>query len=175
MRTPPQLRARFGQTPVQFQNFPFTDIDNLFGAGTAPLLPPKPLYGDQGSAKLTTHLLRGLFGAPPGDPRSQLSSQVRKDTGSGGPNKYAGPNRGPDIYQYQMGDLFTPGTQNFVFEYPFELPMFTIWGNAFLRQPNTFQPLQPPQVYSNQTVRLNGIGGLVAGTVALQPLESNGD
>lgn len=78
------------------------------------------------------------------------------------------------LYTYHMGDLFTPGTQNYVFEYPFEFPLQTIWGNAFIRNPNTFKATQPPQVYSNPNVMQNGIGGLVAGQIALQGLESTG-
>jgi hypothetical protein len=74
------------------------------------------------------------------------------------------------IYAYHEGDLFTPGAQNWVFELNFELPLVTIWGNAFLRVPNTFNPLQNPQVYSNPNVVNNGIGGLQAGQMELEPL-----
>lgn len=74
------------------------------------------------------------------------------------------------IYSYHEGDLFTPGAQNWVFELNFELPLVTIWGKAFLRTPNTFNPLQNPQVYSQPNVMNNGIGGLQAGQIELEPL-----
>lgn len=74
------------------------------------------------------------------------------------------------IYSYHEGDLFTPGAQNWVFEPNFELPLVTIWGKAFLRTPNTFDPLQNPQVMSYPNVVNNGIGGLQAGQVELEPL-----
>ena len=79
------------------------------------------------------------------------------------------------FYVYHEGDLFTPGTQNFVFEPTTELtPLTTIWGNAFLRRPNTFRATQPPQIYADPYKFINGIGGLQAGQVALQPLASIG-
>lgn len=74
------------------------------------------------------------------------------------------------IYAYHEGDLFTPGAQNFVFEPQFELPLQTIWGFAFIRNPNTFSPLQHPQVWSPPNVQNNGIGGLEAGYLQFQPL-----
>jgi hypothetical protein len=80
------------------------------------------------------------------------------------------PNASTPIYRYHEGDVFLPGTGNWVFEPGFELPMQTIWGNAFLRKPNTFNPLQVPQLYSNPTVVNNGLGGLQAGIMQLEPL-----
>jgi hypothetical protein len=74
------------------------------------------------------------------------------------------------IYNYHEGDLFSPGAGNWVFEPNFELPLVTIWGNAFLRRPNTFRETQPPQVWSNPTVVQNGIGGLQAGEYELTGL-----
>lgn len=93
--------------------------------------------------------------------------------GSGSPESpyaFVNPYAAASIYSYHEGDIFLPGAQNFVFEPNFELPIVAIWGNAFLRTPNTFKPLQPPQIYANPTVRHNGIGGLQAGTVELEPL-----
>jgi hypothetical protein len=80
------------------------------------------------------------------------------------------PNAAASIYSYHEGDLFTPGAQNFVFEPNFELPIITIWGNAFLRRANTFNPIQPQQVYAHQNVTNNGMGGLLAGDLELQGL-----
>lgn len=80
-------------------------------------------------------------------------------------------------YAWHQGDVFNPGTGQYVFESEFETPLQSIWGGggaaqAFLRVPNTFAAIQQPQVWSNPNVRVNGIGGLVAGTMVLQPLES---
>lgn len=80
----------------------------------------------------------------------------------------------PGLYFYHEGDLFTPGTGNFVFEPWFELPLVTIWGNAFLRRPNTFSPFQQPQSWAQPNVVNNGIGGLQAGDMELQPLSFEG-
>ena len=106
-------------------------------------------------------IMMGLFGSP--SPKgSDASAQVVART----PRNF---------YQFHEGDLFTPGTQNYALEYPFELPVQTLWGNAFLRKPNTFSPIQTPQVYSNPTVQINGIGGLQHGQVAYQPLDTGGE
>jgi hypothetical protein len=75
------------------------------------------------------------------------------------------------LYQYHEGDLFTPGTGNWVFELNLELPMVTIWGNAFLRTPNTFNPYQPPPLIMQPTVVQAGIGGLQAGGIQFTPLQ----
>jgi hypothetical protein len=153
MRTFPLLRPRTPQT-------------NVVDPATATLKPqnlPAPPSTTKFSASGAMALLKaGLFGVS--TPQNQLSSQIG-----------LAPGHGAGVYAYHEGDLFTPGTQNYVFDYPWELPMGTIWGHAFLRTPNTFDPLQPPQQYSYANVRLNGIGGLVAGQMALQPLESIGD
>jgi len=74
------------------------------------------------------------------------------------------------IYSYHEGDLFSPGAENWVFEPNFELPLITIWGKAFLRVPNTFNPLQSVQVMSNPNVFTNGLGGPIAGDVILTGL-----
>jgi hypothetical protein len=72
---------------------------------------------------------------------------------------------------YHQGDLFTPGTVNFVFELNLELPVVTIWGNAFLRTPNTFKPIPPPPLIAEPRIFHSGIGGLQAGQLDLQGLE----
>jgi hypothetical protein len=74
------------------------------------------------------------------------------------------------IYDYHEGALFTPGAQNFVFEPRFELPLQTVWGFGFIRNPNTFPVFQHPQVMSFPHVQTNGIGGLQAGFIQLEPL-----
>lgn len=153
MRTFPALRKRTPQT-------------NIINPATATLQPqalPAPPATTRFSASGAMSLLRaGLFGVA--TPQNQLSSQI-----------LLAPGHGASVYSFHEGDLFTPGTQNYVFDYPWELPMGTIWGHGFLRTPNTFNPLQPQQLYSNPNVVINGIGGLIAGQMALQPLESTGE
>jgi len=95
------------------------------------------------------------------------------DFGNGSP--WAGlaavdPRASAAIYNYHEGDLFTPGSGNYVFEPIFELPLITVWGRAFLRMPRVFNPIQPPQVWVQSTVNPNGIGGIVAGDMELQGL-----
>jgi len=80
------------------------------------------------------------------------------------------PNSGTGIYDYHEGAVFSPGAENFVFEPNFELPIQGIWGKGFLRTPNTFNPLQNAQVWSNPNIVTNGLGGLEAGQMILQPL-----
>jgi hypothetical protein len=89
----------------------------------------------------------GIFGQ--GSPATAFETQGNDDSAG--------------LYQFHEGDLFDPGSGNWVFEPNFELPVVTIWGNAFLRKPNTFDPIQPPQVYAQPNVQNNGIGGLEAG------------
>jgi hypothetical protein len=116
---------------------------------TRPRMPSEIISG------ANVRIAQGVFGQ--GDPRYGFS-QVDPRASA------------PGLYYYHEGDLFAPGTGNWVFETTHELPLVTIWGNAFLRRPNTFKPLQPPQVMANPTVRPGGVGGLQAGTVELEPL-----
>lgn len=119
------------------------------GVRLAPQLPQGPASGG------LSRILRGAFGV--GNlPSANLSAEV------------AVPLTSP--YRYYEADLFTPGTQNWAFEYPFEYPLQTLWGNAFLRTPNTFSVRQPKQSYQNPYITQVGIGGLVAGQLASQPL-----
>lgn len=95
------------------------------------------------------------------------------DFGTGSP--FAGvaqvnPLQSSAIAMYHQGDVFLPGVQNFVYEPTQELPLITIWGRGFIRNPNTFNPIQPPQVFSQPTLSPNGIGGIVAGDMELQSL-----
>lgn len=151
MRTAPSLRKRIPSEPVVLADL------SAAHDGTGVLPPPKPLYGPAQNPGAMSQILAGLFGSA--TPQNQLSSQVA----TGGKEA---------LYHFHEGDLFTPGTQNYVFDYPWELPLYTIWGQAFLREPNTFSVYQPAQIMSQANVFLNGIGGLVAGQMALQPLES---
>lgn len=118
--------------------------------------PPVPTRAAGG---LFAGIMQGIFGY--GDPSSG------KNIAPGGE---PGPSGG--LYHFHEGDLFNPGTGNYVLEPVFDNPLFTVWGKAFLRVPNTFNPVQPPQVWAAPTVKTSGLGGLQAGTMALQPLES---
>jgi hypothetical protein len=155
MRSFPELRGRSNGDAVQF--------DPAGATISKPLPASKPPQKNVTSGGLS-RILQGLFGRS--TPAATLDAEVPL------PGKKA-------LYQFHEGDLFTPGAMNYVFD-PFqELPMNTIWGHGFLRNPNTFNPEQPPPVASippgTRYIRINGIGGLVAGQMAMQPLESNGD
>lgn len=100
----------------------------------------------------------GVWGL--GNPRSGLAmEQVSLD-----PEKSSG------FYHVFEGDLFTPGTGNWVVEPTHDGPVNMRWGHGFLRNPNTFNPIQSPQVYSAPASQIYGIGGLIAGQIITQPL-----
>lgn len=155
MPIPHLLRKRVVSQPI----VP-ADLSAAHGtAGVRPAQPPPSATRTQKVGAIG-RIMNGLFGM--GDPRDNASAQVAV------PPKQA-------FYHYTEGDLFTPGTGNYVFELTTELPLQTVWGSAFLRRPNTFNPEQPPQVYARPTVVVNGLGGLVAGQLATQGLESDGE
>lgn len=98
-------------------------------------------------------IFSGMFGVA--TPNAQLSSEV-------------GGLRG--LYQFHEGDLFTPGTGNWAMDPSHETPLATDWGGGFLYPMNQFPVTQPPQVYVNPAYSQHGIGGLIAGQMALTPL-----
>ena len=104
---------------------------------------------------------QGVFGL--GSPASGLAMQ---EVGSA-PNKEGGP------WNLFEGDLFTPGTGNFVVDPSHETPLFTDWGHAFLRRPNAFTCVGPAQVFAHQMSPLFGVGGQVPGQFITQPLSEN--
>lgn len=108
-----------------------------------------------------SRIMDGVFGAgrPSAIGGSSSPSQVGGDTRAEG-----------GFYRLHEGATFLPGTGNWVFDPYYEGPLTTIWGNAFLRTPNTFKPIPstPPAVYPLMVPI--GIGGIVAGQIALQPL-----
>lgn len=149
----PTLRKRTPSEPVVL-------ADLSAAHGTVGVLPAPPIPTRNTKSGALSRIMSGVFGAP--NPESySASEQVRV------PSKDA-------FYHFHEGDLFTPGTGNYVFEPTLENPLQTIWGISFLRKPNTFNPEQPPQVYSGPNVVINGIGGQVSGQIAFQPIESAG-
>jgi hypothetical protein len=106
-----------------------------------------------------SRIMRGLFGLP-----SQLSAGA---SGQVAPIVVRG------LFEYHEGDQFQAGSPSFVYTTPFEDPVVTVWGQAFLRKPNTFMPYQPPQVQSDAHVTLAGLGGLQAGQFVTQGLEQS--
>lgn len=114
-----------------------------------PRIPSMPVVGSN------TRIRMGIFGN--GSPAYAFADVDPTDKSGG-------------IYSYHEGALFTPGAENFVFEPNFELPMQTIWGRGFIRNPNVFSPIQPQQVYSQPQISINGLGGIISGQMALQPL-----
>lgn len=107
-----------------------------------------------------SRIFQGVFGG---------ASKVQPNT-SAPENVIGDTRREAGFYHMHEGDIFNPGTGNWVLD-PFqETALNTIWGHGFLRKPNTFNPVQPPQVYSSPTVTTRGIGGLVAGQIAFQPM-----
>jgi hypothetical protein len=75
----------------------------------------------------------------------------------------------PSLYNYLQGVVFTNGAQQWGFQVEQTLPLFDLIGPATA----VLSPLmitQPPQVFVNQAVPVNGIGGLQAGQLFTQPL-----
>lgn len=105
-----------------------------------------------------TRILQGVFGM--GSPAAGLAAQnVGQD-----PTKFGG------FYRFYEGDIWTPGTSNWVVDPTHDGPLQTVWGHAFLRVPNGFNPLQRPQVYSPPAAYNYGVGGQIAGQMLTQPL-----
>lgn len=78
-------------------------------------------------------------------------------------------------YRFYEGDYWSPGTANWVLDPVYETPLQTVWGRAFLRVPNTFNPIQTPQVYAPPQAVMVGPGGQVPGQLFTQPLSENTD
>jgi len=106
-----------------------------------------------------SRIMAGLFGT--GNPRDNSSDQV------------VVPKSRTGYYHFHEGDVFTPGTQNYVFEPATENPVQTIWGRGFLYPATPWPVEQEPQVMSYPTVQINGIGGVVAGQFVGQGTEES--
>lgn len=148
----PALRKRVASQPVAQAQY-----------GVVPTLPavPPPSATKTTISTALSRIMQGIFGAS--NPQSFSAS-----------NQVAIPAKG-SFYNFHEGDVFTPGTQNYVFEPTTELtPLNTTWGMGFLRVPNTFSVRQPTPLEANPTIEQNGIGGLVPGQWVTQPLESEG-
>jgi hypothetical protein len=131
-------------------------VDPLFANLITPIIPGTTIYPEQPGA--------GGDYVPEGSPFTDIMAV---------PQPAGGVGRGPAaVARYFEGDIFTNGALHMVYESAFErTPLQTIWGNAFLRTPNTFNPMHPP-IANYANVVTNGIGGWVTGQMALQPLES---
>lgn len=76
-------------------------------------------------------------------------------------------------FLYHEGDLFTPGAENFVPEYGFELPVLPIWGHGMMAlNPQQFNPLHPGggYVFAPATTPA-GLGGQITGGIDFTGLE----
>jgi hypothetical protein len=81
-----------------------------------------------------------------------------------------------DFYQYQFGDLFTPGAGNVVFEPAFALPSIQLIGSGIYAGPAPgvvrpyFRSTNPQFISAVQAATVAGIGGPIAGQFVTQPL-----
>lgn len=113
---------------------------------------------------LTGGLSRVLAAFGMGSPSINSSAQVAKNgvaPGKGG------------FYQAYEGDLFTPGTSNWVIDPTHDGPVQTVWGHGFLSGINQFNPLQTPQIMATPLTKLIGLSGLISGQIITQPLSEN--
>lgn len=149
MSVPILLKKRIPSEPM---------VNSASGTLSRPLPAARIPAGPDKQSGALSRIMKGIFGTA--NPIGFTSSL---QVATPGPQS---------LYHYHEGDVFTAGAPGYVFEYPFEYPIMTIWGNAFLRRPNVFSPYQPAQVFSQPNVVINGIGGLQAGEFALQGLES---
>lgn len=148
MSTIPALRKRIPSSPVVTADL--SAPHGTTGVRLKPQLKQGPVSGAM------SRIMSGVFGRS-NNPSANLSAEV------------AVPKKA--LYNYHEGDLFTPGTGNYVFDYQFEYPLQTVWGSGFLRRANTFRPEQPAQVYQNPYITQIGVGGLVAGQFTHTPLD----
>jgi len=147
----PSLRKRIPSQPV---------VSVASGTLTGPL-PARVAPQRDTTTSALGRLMNGLFGnANP--PSYSASAQVAVPVGKA-------------FYNYHEGDQFSAGSPSFVFEPTTELtPLYPFWGRSFLsHQATLLRPTQEPQVVSEATVVLAGLGGLQAGQFVLQGLEQS--
>lgn len=76
------------------------------------------------------------------------------------------------LFSWIKGHVFTGGAEVFAFEKPFPYPPTALQGTGY-QYPEAWNPYQPPQVYSNLAVPMNGLGGLLTGSISQAPLNQN--
>lgn len=74
------------------------------------------------------------------------------------------------FYNLHQGDLFTPGTGNWVLDPSLETPLQINSGHGFTFANSPTPVYQPPQVYADPNALSNGQRGIISGQVLLQPL-----
>lgn len=139
MRTVPQLRKRY---PAD--NPPF-GVQVIKKPGPAASTVPGFL-----------RILQGAFGF--GAPTARSSD----------PNEIGNP-KPTSLYHYHEGDIFEPGTGNWILEPTFDGPINPVWGNG-VSYPMVWSITSQPVLMAHPTTVTNGLGGEVAGQLALQPL-----
>lgn len=73
------------------------------------------------------------------------------------------------LYNFLKRKLPDAGAMQYAFLPTLQNPLYTLFGGG---TPNRQQlmPLQPEQVFYNQAQRIDGLPGVVAGQMAMQPL-----
>lgn len=76
------------------------------------------------------------------------------------------------LYHFHEGDVFFPGAPSFVYETPFErTPINTLWGTGIIvLGQHQLMPFPESPMPMNPNIFTNGIGGLQAGEIYMQPL-----
>ena len=72
------------------------------------------------------------------------------------------------LFTYQVGDTLLPGAANEAYQSPWENPIVSVRGRG--RFAGALSVVQPAQVWFSPQHGLNGLGGLQAGQLILQPL-----
>jgi len=76
----------------------------------------------------------------------------------------------PAFYQFYPHRMPSPGSQNWIFEPKFGLPLHAIADRGVFPAHQFKSAIQPPQVWYNQAVPQAGYGGLQAGQIVGQGL-----
>ncbi len=103
-------------------------------------------------------IMAGLFGSGSPTPGIATSTPVQQSS---------------SLYHFHEGDVFLPGTGNWVLDPAFDVPITTIWGNGFLTPANRFSVIQPPPIDYGLPFRVAGLGGTIPGQIIFAPLTAN--
>lgn len=76
----------------------------------------------------------------------------------------------PGLYHVHHGDVFLPGAGNVVFEPKFALPPIQLIGAGIYA--GALRVTQGPQIRTTYATTTAGLGGLVAGQIITQPLNT---